>query len=63
MYEVVSLFTDLQDGGYEYRAGDKFPREGLTVTAERIAELSGCSNRQGKPLIKKVARKNAKRSV
>ena len=53
-YKVVKLFTDLQDNNYAYHVGDSFPREGLTVTAERLDELSSNENKQGVPLIEKV---------
>ena len=54
MYKVIKLFTDLQDGGYEYRKGDEYPRAGLEPTEERIAELAGSDNKQGTPLIKEI---------
>lgn len=54
MYEVIHYFTDLQDNEYPYNAGDKFPRDGLTVSEERLKELSGSNNKQHKPLIKFV---------
>jgi hypothetical protein len=50
-YKVISFFTDLQDLSYPYNPGDKFPRDGMTVSKERIAELLGKNNKQGKPLI------------
>ena len=53
-YKVVSYFTDLQDNDYPYNVGDEYPRNGLTVTAERIKELSGKSNLRGIALIKEV---------
>lgn len=52
MFEVITAFTDLQDSNYKYAAGDKYPREGYTPSAERIAELSGSENRRKLPLIK-----------
>lgn len=52
MYKVIAYFTDLQDDGHEYHAGDIFPRSGLAVTDERIAELSSANNKRGKALIK-----------
>ncbi len=51
MYKVIAYFTDLQDKNHEYNVGDIYPREGLEVKPERIAELSGSENKQGKPLI------------
>lgn len=52
MYEVIHYFTDLQDFDHPYNVGDIFPRDGLTVSEERLKELSGNNNRQHKPLIK-----------
>ena len=57
MYKVVSYFTDLQDANHPYNIGDTYPRNGLTVTAERIAELAGKSNLRGIPLIEEVQEK------
>lgn len=54
MYKVIRRFDDLQDECHHYDAGDTFPREGLKVSAKRIAELSGDGNKQGCPLIDKV---------
>lgn len=53
-YRVLKDFTDLQDNRYLYKVGDTYPRNGLSVTAERIAELSSKSNRQRVPLIEEV---------
>lgn len=49
-YEVIRDFTDLQDGGHIYRAGDKYPRSGKAKKA-RIDELSSADNKRGEPLI------------
>ena len=54
MYTVIRFFTDLQDGNHPYHVGDGFPREGVTVTDERLKELSSSANRQGVPLIQAV---------
>lgn len=54
MYKVIKFFTDLQDNEYPYNVGDIFPRSGVTVSAERIAELAGKANKQGVPLIRKI---------
>lgn len=51
MYKVISFFTDRLDNHYPYNEGDTFPRDGMEVSEERIAELSGSNNRKGKPLI------------
>lgn len=53
-YEVICFFTDLRDYDHPYNVGDEFPRQGVTVSEERLAELSGDKNRQGRPLIKPV---------
>ena len=53
MYKVIRYFTDLQDNDYPYNEGDIFPREGMTVTKERIEELSSANNKQLRPLIQK----------
>lgn len=50
-YVALSFFADLQDNGYEYNVGDAFPREGLSVSPERIRELSSESNLRGEPVI------------
>lgn len=54
MYKVIKYFTDLQDKNHPYNVGDIFPRKGLEVTEERLAELAGNKNKQGVPLIKLV---------
>lgn len=51
MYKVISSFADIQDNRHIYKAGDVFPRKGLKVSDERIAELSSDKNRRGFPLI------------
>ena len=54
MFKVVHFFTDLQDAEHPYSVGDAYPREGASVTDERIAELSSAKNLQGQPLIMEV---------
>lgn len=54
MYFVLSRFADLLDNNRIYEAGDDYPRPGLDVTPERLAELAGSDNRTGRPLIKRV---------
>lgn len=65
MYKVLKYFVDLQDNNFEYKAGDIFPRSGLVVTEERLAELAGSENRQGVPLIQLVEpkKKRAKKTA
>lgn len=53
-YKVVKDFRDLMDNGHVYRAGDEFPRFGVDVDDERIAELSTRNNRRGEILIEAV---------
>ena len=48
---VIKEFYDLNDNGYKYDVGDRYPRKGLKPSPERVAELSGKSNKQGTPLI------------
>lgn len=63
MYKVIKFFTDLQDNNHPYEVGVPFPREGLEVTEERLAELAGSNNKQGQPLIELVepAKKRTKK--
>lgn len=61
-YKVIKLFTDLHDNDYLYNVGDTFPRKGISVTEERIAELAGSDNKQHTPLIEKVEAKKKKAS-
>lgn len=53
-YKVIEYFTDLQDDNHAYNVGDTFPRENLTVSDDRLTELSTKNNRQNKPLIERV---------
>lgn len=55
MYKVIKFFTDLKDHDHAYRVGDIFPRKGLTVSEERLKELSTDQNKRGIPLIEAVA--------
>ena len=59
MYKVIKLFADLQDNNYIYKEGDVYPRKGLEVTEERIAELAGSNNLQKQPLIELVKQRKA----
>ena len=51
MYVAIERFADLMDGKRLYEAGDAYPRPGLNVTPERLAELAGSDNRLGRPVI------------
>ena len=65
MYKVIKKFHDLQDATktksgevyHEYNVGDVFPRDGVEVSEERLAELAGSDNKQGVPLIELVQEK------
>jgi len=50
-YKVLVDFSDLEDGGKVYAAGDSYPRDGYVPTRERIAILKGDGNALGKPII------------
>ena len=63
MYKVIKFFTDLHDNNYPYGVGDIYPRQGLTVTEARIAELVGSNNKQGQPLIELVEEAPAKKTT
>lgn len=63
MYKVIKFFTDLHDNNYPYGVGDTYPRQGLTVTEARIAELAGSNNKQGQPLIELVKEAPAKKTT
>lgn len=54
MYKVIKYFIDLHDANHPYNVGDDFPRSGVRVSDERIAELAGSNNRQKQPLIQLV---------
>jgi hypothetical protein len=54
MYKAIINFTDLQDNGRAYKAGDVYPREGYTPTNKRIEELAGTANRLSKPVIEYI---------
>lgn len=51
MFQVVVAFADMQDGGYIYNVGDEFPRVGVSVSKERLEELSSNRNRRGIAMI------------
>lgn len=51
MIKVIKEFFDLQDGCYQYKEGDTYPRKGYKSTNARIAELAGNKNKLGAALI------------
>lgn len=53
-YRVKVFFMDLQDNRHAYHEGDTFPREGVTVSPERLEELSGTNNKRGISLIEEI---------
>ena len=53
-YKVIKFFMDGQDNNRSYIPGNIYPREGLTPSAERIAELASKNNRLGEILIEPV---------
>ena len=53
-YKVVVDFKDLQDGAYEYKKGDTYPREGKEVSQGRLIELSSSANKRGVVLIEEI---------
>lgn len=56
-YVVIHYFTDLKDKNHPYNEGDTFPRDGVSVSEERLFELSTDINKQKKPLIRFVEEK------
>jgi len=53
-YRAKVYFTDAKDGDYVYKKGDAYPREGLTVSEERIRELSTPFNSRGVEVIEEI---------
>lgn len=54
MFEVLEYFTDLQDGNFEYKVGDIYPREGYKPTQKRINQLASDENVRKRPIIKAI---------
>lgn len=59
-FKVIHPFRDLEDkgktflNGRVYAVGDAFPSTKRKVSDERFEELSGTSNKIGKPLIESI---------
>lgn len=62
MYKVIKSFNDLHDNHHNYNPGDVFPREGLVVSEERLAELSTDKNRIGTPFIEFIEDQEPKKA-
>lgn len=54
-YKAIEFFTDLADNRRAYKAGDKYPADGVTVSEARLAELSSNRNARRRPVIAAVA--------
>lgn len=55
IYTVTEYFEDIADNRHAYHKGDTFPREGVTVSEARFAELSSDRNKRKRPVIAAVA--------
>ena len=62
MYKALIRFFDGLDNKHLYNPGDTFPRNGLEVSEERLAKLSGSNNKLGKPVIEFVEAPKKKRA-
>ena len=60
-YRVICAFNDLLDSGRLYKLDSVYPREGYTPSEQRITELLGSDNKQGKPLIAVVVESEPKK--
>lgn len=54
MYEVIKAFADREDKNRSYKIGDKYPREGLEPSEERIGFLMSYETTLGEPVIAEV---------
>lgn len=63
IYRVLVAFSDLNDKNYVYHPGDKYPREGIDVSVDRLTSLSSSSNRLGKPIIELIPQATATEPV
>lgn len=62
MYKVIRYFRDAQDDRHAYNVGDIFPRDGMTVSKERINDLMNGNNFQEVPLIEYVPDEKTKKA-
>ena len=55
-YVAIEDFKDLQDGNKVYAVGDTYPNPAnKKISDDRIKQLLGKNNRQGRAVIKEVA--------
>lgn len=62
MHRVIVDFYDMQDELHAYSAGDSFPRDGLEVSAERLAYLASDKTRLGVPVIEEIKEKRSRKT-
>lgn len=60
-YRVIKEFRDIPDGWHLYKVGDKYPRDGVKVSDERIALFASDRNNTGAVLIEKVSVKSTEK--
>ena len=53
-YRAIVYFEDLQNNRQPYNVGDVFPKNGYSVSENRIKELLGSNNKQKRPVIEEV---------
>ena len=53
-YVVIEGFSDMMDGGREYKPRDKFPVFDGLADEQRLNSLASSFNKLGRPLIKAV---------
>lgn len=51
MYRVIAKFADAQDENRIYEVGEEYPRKGLKVSKDRLAELASVNNGARKAVI------------
>lgn len=62
-YKVIVDFKDLRDGGYEYKAGDKYPHTG-NADLGRVKHLMTPTDSRGaliEEVVEEVKKKSAKK--
>ena len=62
-YKVIVAFSDLEDNGHLYKAGDKYPRDGVSPVESRVEFLSTSRNLIGKPVIERIAENEETKEV